>query len=185
MKRKVPLILSMMLITAFCEAQDRDIIIRNNGDTIRCTITRVDSNAVYCKVKLHDNYVATVVKRNDIRDFIMRVPPDNPVRIMCEKKITRNSFLAVTGAAGFIAGGALVISGYSDLHNSGNKESSTEKGLKKTFTGIPIMVTGAVLGSIGLKNRYRYKRRLQELYSVSVSIDCDSFYKGFTISYKF
>jgi hypothetical protein len=192
------LLLSLILFLLGGLTRGQDIIVRNNGDTIRCVVTRIDSNVIYFKLKRQNESVTTSLSRNEIKDFIVPVSPDNPMRILYEKKITRNSILGTAGSLGFVAGGILIISGFSDMYSSGegvrffqifsfNIEDMEQynNGKRRIVAGIPFTVAGAVIGSLGFSKVVKYRGRLKDLYNVSVSWEYDLKYKGIRLTYKF
>jgi hypothetical protein len=189
MKKIIFLLLILFLLNDLTSGQD--LIVRKTGDTINCTVTKIDSNIVYYKIRFHDQQIITQIYRKEISDLIVPVLPDDPIRILCEKKIKKNTPLLIASGFSFIFGGAMIIYGTSETFKVENGAvyiddyDKQESGMKKTKIGIPFVIAGAVVGSISLTKVIKYKKQLKNLYKLSIDMDYGPIYNGFTICYKF
>jgi hypothetical protein len=186
------LFLSMTLFL-FCELTNgQDMLVLKEGDTIRCTVTKIDSNMIYFKMKYKNQPINLSLERNQISDLIVPVLPDDPTRMMCEKNIQKYSTIGLLSGVVLVFGGAMTIYGFSESFEVKNRMvifrgdyDNTTSGIHKIVLGIPFLVAGAIFGKISMTKVHKYKKQLKNLYNLSINTDYNTFYKGITISYKF
>jgi hypothetical protein len=113
-----------------------------------------------------------------------------------ERKIASYSKLKTSGAVMGVCGGALTVIGVYLVSNAtwethvdyyGNTQTTTSDpgaamGIVSIAAGIPIAVTGIVLGSIGNKKVKYYRKKLDH---ISVDYKIRSNQQQFTIAYRF
>jgi hypothetical protein len=186
------LFFSMTLFLFMEVINGQDLIVRNIGDTIKCTVTKIDSNIVYYQIRFHDRLINLTIDRNEIQDLIVPVLPDDPRRLLYEKKIKKYTPILLASGFSFVFGGAMIITGLKqsfekidgvyyfrgDYENQQNAE-------KKIALGIPFTVAGIVVGSIFFTKVIKYKKQLKNLNNLSINTDYSPIYNGFTICYKF
>jgi hypothetical protein len=97
------LLLSITIIFFYRLTFGQDMIIRNSGDTLNCTVTKIDSNMIYVKFKSHDQIVHLSVDKSSIKEFIVPVFPDDSIRLSCETNIRNYSLLGTASGISFIA----------------------------------------------------------------------------------
>jgi hypothetical protein len=181
------LFLSMALLLFRELTNCQDLIIPKNGDTIRCSVTKIDSNVIYFKMVFHDKIINTNLERNEISELIVPVLPDNPKRIMFEKRIKTYSTIGSISVVSYVFGGVLTFYGFIQSFQGilNTDETSFNKGGTKIAIGIPFLVTGAIVGSISISKAIKYKNKLKNLYKLSINMDYSPSYKGLSITYKF
>ncbi len=55
------------------------VIVRNNGESVECKITKIDSLNVYFDIEKNDKIFSTVLKKSEINEIIYNRPFDNPL----------------------------------------------------------------------------------------------------------
>lgn len=97
--------------------------------------------------------------------------------------------LAVSGAALTLGGLVLVSSadwetqtGPAGQTQTTSSDSEGIAGVLMLVTGIPITVTGVILGTIGAKKSREYQERIQRL---SLNVKYNQHYKGIVLAYRF
>lgn len=113
-----------------------------------------------------------------------------------ERKVETYTKLKKTGTALTVAGAALTVGGLV-LISSADWETQTGPagqtqttssdsegiaGVLMLVAGIPITVTGAILGTIGAKKSRQYQEKLQRL---SLNVKYNQHYKGLVLAYRF
>jgi hypothetical protein len=176
----------------------QDIIVRNNGDTLKCTVTKVDSNAVYFILKQKHSTIETFILRDKIMSMKIPVAPDNPDRRLCEKKIRNYTAWGIIGGTAFVLGGITSIYGVIKISGSGadvshsgttiavtGDENDDLSGMNYVLGGLPFFIGGAIIGSISLHKVKKYKNRLKNLYNLSIDVGNHGKYNELKLSYRF
>jgi hypothetical protein len=195
MCKSLCLVLCIMFLPIFVTGQD--IIIRTNGDTLKCTVTKIDSDAVYFKLKQKRSTLETFILRDKIMSMKIPVAPDNPDRRLCEKKIKNYTAWGIIGETAFVLGGISTIYGIVKLSGSGydvSHHGSTIVAVSNTnddrsgnfvLDGLPFFIGGAIIGSISLHKVKKYKSRLKNLYNLSIDVGNHGTYNELKLSYRF
>jgi hypothetical protein len=185
MNKFIFLFLILFLLNDLTIGQDK--IIRKIGDTINCTVTKIDSNIIYYKIRFHDRPINLKIDRNDIKDLIVPVLPDDPTYLIYKKNIKIYSAITTISIVSFVFGGTMLIYGFSEslVGIFSGEENTLNKGSTQIIIGIPLLVSGAVVGSISLKKAINYKKQLKKLNKLSIDMDYSPIYYGFTVCYKF
>jgi hypothetical protein len=176
----------------------QDQLIRTNGDTIKCTVTKIDSNNIYFKVNSQHRMLETHLSKDKISEFNIPVLPNDPMRVLCERKIKNSKVWLTISSIAFVSGGVLTISGITGTTDSGGDvnvnpggmtvtgdENTSEKAMNRIAAGIPLLAAGGIIGSISLHTIIKYNKKLKALYNLSLYSDYNSGYNRFILSYKF
>lgn len=195
MKKIYLLPVLFFVLNAFVGAQD--VIIRDNGDTINCSVTKIDSNRIYFSFIKNGNLLNTYLNKSQIKDYHVPLLPTDPRRLKYEKKIRNNKVWSVLGGTAFVAGGTLAIIGWSQLNEDGAEfesspgsttvtaEEGEGRGMDKFGIGLPLCVAGGVMCLISTHKVIKYKKKLNYLYRVSINGAFGQKYSNFSICYRF
>jgi hypothetical protein len=189
-------LLILTIISAYVNGQD--MIVRDNGDTIKCKVTNMDSNNVYFDIKLHRGKTSTLLSRNQIKDVILPIIIKSPDQ-KYERKVRTYTAWGIIGGVFFVAGGTLEVIGISKLSHSdvevvsnGTSGSVQDKsggsGMDYVVLGIPCIVVGAIVGGISLHKIIKYNRKIKALNNLSLRVNPIYNYKTpttITLSYRF
>jgi len=186
--------ISSLVLVAICFCNfiyGQDMVIGYNGDTIKCKVTRIDTNIVNIITKTNNGPVEYSVTRNTIKELIVPVLPDDPARMKYERNIEIFSTTGIITGISAALGIALSIKGMKDILNGfqpavdGVNSDTFNNGFIETGFGLPIAIAGTIVGFISLSRVLYNKTQLKKLYNLSFNMDYNTTYKGITLSYKF
>jgi hypothetical protein len=187
------------ILMCFCSLINaQDLIIRTNGDTVKCLVTKIDSNIIYFKIGNSRKAPTTYLSKDKIKVYNVPVLPDDPARVLYERKIKNATIWATISGVVFLTGGIFEITGIAQVSKTGGDvnmspngvsvtqdANSDEKGVDRMAAGFPLLVAGGIIGSISLHTIHKYQKKLKILYNMSISLDNNSDYNNIHLTYKF
>ena len=168
-------ILVIVLNMVTCSLFSQDIIIKNNGERINCTILSEDSLYVSFMMIYNDKEINTYISKNEIKEIIYKNKIKTPNNIdttqhsadYYRNKLIDYSIRKSFGSLLIVAGGIVASSGVNVVSTPILKP---DNGALLFGTGISLMVIGAIITFTGSKKVAIYRMKLNN-FSIKVSPD--------------